>query len=139
MILSGGIVRQWWEDPTMLNGAVGQQGRGGHSVRITNRQAVLKTNPSWSSSRQWVGRGGWDRLNAFAHSCNVGVGLLKNLMHILEFNVVSLGVLVVLNYRDSFCCAAKINGERGTVKVLCLYYTGIEAEYHNGGGDQRET
>ena len=75
----------------------------------------------------------------FAHSCDVGVGLLKNLMHILEFIVVSLGVLIVLNCRDSFCCAAKISGERGTVEVLCLYYIIIEVKYHSDGGDQQET
>ncbi len=65
-------------------------------------------------------RGSRDQLKAFAHSCDIGISLLKNLLHNLEFNVVSLGVLVVLDCKDSFCCAAKINGERGTVKVLLL-------------------
>jgi hypothetical protein len=37
VILTGGIVCQWWGDPAMLNGAVGQRVRGGHTVQITNR------------------------------------------------------------------------------------------------------
>ncbi len=86
-----------------------------------------------------MGRRGWDRLNAFTHFDDVGIGLLKNLLHILEFNVVSLGVLAILNCRDSSCCTVKINGERGTVEVLRLDYIVIEVEYHTGGGGKRET
>ncbi len=132
---------QWWGCPTTFDEAVGQQGKGGHSVQITNRQAgvCIGTNPSWNSSGCWVDCESWVQLRAFAHSCNVGISLLNDLLHIFEFNVVSCWVLVVLGCRDYFCYAAKSNGERGTVKVLHLHYIVIEVEYHTGGGDQLET
>ena len=45
------------------------------------------------------------RLKVIAHSCNKGVGLLKNAMQILEFNVA--GGSIIINCRESFCCVAK--------------------------------
>ncbi len=51
------------------------------------------------------------QLKVITHSCNEGVGLLKNALHILEFNVVSGSIII--NCRESFCCAAKIDWEWG--------------------------
>ncbi len=61
---------------------------------------------------------GLDPLITFAHFCDVNVGLGQNVLHILEFNVVSGSIL--LNCRNSFCCTVIVDPEWETVKVLCF-------------------
>jgi hypothetical protein len=53
VIVRRGIVRRWWWDPTLPDGAVGRRGRGGHSVRITNRRVgvCVEVHPSWNILR----------------------------------------------------------------------------------------
>ncbi len=140
VIVRHGIVCQWWWDPTLPDGAVGRRGRGGHSVGITNRRVwvCVEAHPSWEICGQWVDHWTWCRLEAFAHPCNGGVGHLENLLHILKFDVVSGGNLVLI-CRDSFCGTAKIDLEGGAFEVLCFYYFVNEVDYHTGGGDQQET
>ena len=58
-------------------------------------------------------------------------------MHILKFNVVSDSIII--NCRESFCCAAKIDWELGTIKVLCVHYIVIDVNNHTGSFDQQET
>ncbi len=81
------------------------------------------------------GRSG--RLNTFAQSCNIGVGLLKNAMHILEFNVVSGSIII--KCWDLFRCAAKLDVEWGAIQMLCFHHVVDIVGDHTGSCDQRET
>ncbi len=77
------------------------------------------------------------RLNVLAQSCDIGIGLLKNAMHILEFNIVSGSIII--KCRDVFRWAAKLDFEWGTIKMLCFHHVVDVVDDHTGSCDQLET
>ncbi len=77
------------------------------------------------------------RLNALAQSCDEGIGLLKNAMQILEFNVVSSSIII--NCRDMFRCAAKLDWEWGTIKMRSFHHVVDVVDDHTRSCDQQET
>jgi hypothetical protein len=81
-------------------------------------------------------RNGCSRREVLSHSCNMRIGLLQNLLHIFEFDVVCWPGIFG---RDGFCCTTKIDGEGGKIKMLCLDNFFDEVNNYTSRFDQQTT